>query len=384
LRKSIVALAARHFANTAHSFDQVDADFSPRFVNANLDALFFKNQTIRSLSWSLSHVEHCQKDATWATILLMIFLDLLESGIDGWSFHLQGAKGLHIVPPSLVKSNSSGHIENVHGDTAHEIRQFITRQFSLYVVQFLNSWLLVIDKSRIETLGSSLSSSTSCFLPELQQYVEQQENRHSESIVRSFLGCPEFVLKAIRFFSDQRYFFSDIERHDDILAHAHIRDTIAMLELTESFDPFVWASNFQRPHSSSITDIKNLCMLSQAYQYAALLYGRHVLGTSRTVIQDNKELVPQLLGLIDALKGDEALFKCLLWPTFIAGIGCWSQSQRSFVIGSLEMLWNSTSCLNVISASNILRGHWERKERPGAVLRNGSDIDGLGYGWLLI
>ncbi|KAJ5668450.1 uncharacterized protein N7477_007020 [Penicillium maclennaniae] len=367
LRKSIVALAARHFANTGHSFDQVDADISPQFVNANLDALFFKKQTLEALSLSLSHAEHCKTTATWATILLLIFLDLLESGIDGWSIHLQGAKGLHIVYKSLVESDFSSHFDNVRGETAHEIRQFIAKQLSL-----------------IETLGSALSFPTSCFTPVLQYSVEDKEDRHQESIVRSFLGCPQFILRAVRFFSDQRIILRDIENHDDILAHENVRDTVEMLELTEKFDSFAWASNFQRTSSSSTTDINKLCMLSQAYQSAALLYGREVLGTSRTAKHENEELVSRLLGLIEALKGDAALFKCLIWPTFIVGIGCWAQSQRTFVTESLRLLWDSTGCLNVINASKILRDHWERKDQQGTPMRRDSDIDGLDSGWLLI
>jgi hypothetical protein len=130
LQKSVVALAARHFVNTGYSFDAV-ADISPRFLKAKFDALRFKKQTIEALSSSLSHAESCDQDATLATILLLIFLDLLESGIDGWSFHLQGAKGLHILSRSLVESGSSGNVDSDRGDTAREIRQFITRQLSL-------------------------------------------------------------------------------------------------------------------------------------------------------------------------------------------------------------------------------------------------------------
>lgn len=68
-----------------------------------------------------------------ATILLLIFLDLLESGIDGWDYHLQGAKGLVNLYQSLVAPRASGQSED-SGETAQELRRFIDRQFSLYVV----------------------------------------------------------------------------------------------------------------------------------------------------------------------------------------------------------------------------------------------------------
>lgn len=166
--------------------------------------------------------------------------------------------------------------------------------------------------------------------------------------------------------------------------HTHIQDTITMLNLTDKFDSVGWASSFQQQKAFSATEVNGLAMLSQAYKTAALLYGRRVLGTQWTEAQDNAGLVSQLLGLIQNLKGDTRLFKCLLWPTFIAGLDSLKQSEQDFVIGSLEMLWNSTHCLNVISASKILRGHWRRLEQSKSLMQGVSDIDGLGHGWLLI
>lgn len=133
LQKSIIALAARHFANTGHSFNQIDAIVSTRFDKAHLDALLFKKQAIEALSRSLSHVDKSEKDATMATILLLIFLDLLESGIDGWNFHLRGVKGLFNLYWSLIEPGYSGNTNNDPGDTIQETRRFIASQFSLYV-----------------------------------------------------------------------------------------------------------------------------------------------------------------------------------------------------------------------------------------------------------
>ncbi|KAL6903258.1 fungal-specific transcription factor domain-containing protein [Trichoderma evansii] len=360
LQKSIVALAARHFANSGYSFDQVEEDSSHRFAKAKLEALQFKKKAIEALSSSLSHPESYKKDATLATILLLIFVDLLESGIDGWSFHIQGAKVIHQL---LAESGSNCNAIIDRGETATEIRQFITRQLFL-----------------IETLGTAFSSST----PVFECPVEGQESTHHESIVRSFLGCPEFLLRAISFFSNQRALIMESRRRDNFAVPTNIRDTIAMLELTDEFDCFEWASNFQQPEESSTMEIDQLLMLSQAYKNAALLYGRQVLGTPWTETARNEELVSQLLGLVESLKNNATLFKCLLWPTFMAGLGSQAQSQKDAVIGLLGMLWYSTSCLNVISASKLLRDYWERKEHTCTRMQGTSDIDELAYGWLLI
>ncbi|KAL7920145.1 fungal-specific transcription factor domain-containing protein [Trichoderma austrokoningii] len=357
LQKSIVALAARHFANTGYSFGRIEANTSHQFEKAELNALQFKRQTIDALSRSLSNAESCKKDATLATILLLIFLDLLESGIDGWSLHIQGAKVIHQV---LARLGANSNAELDRGETATGIRQFITRQLFL-----------------IETLGTAFSSST----PVFENLIEDQESIHHESIVRSFLGCPEFILRAISFFSNQRTIIIESRRDDSAVP---IRDTVTMLQLTEEFDCFEWALNFQQPETSSTKEINQLCILSQAYKNAALLYGRQVLGASWTDTTRNEELVSQLLGLVETLKNNATLFKCLLWPTFMAGLGSHTQSQNDAVITLLERLWDSTNCLNVISASKLLNDYWKRNDQKGTRMPGTSGIDELAYGWLLI
>lgn len=130
LRAGIIAVAARHFANTGRSFDQTDSALSPRFVSANVDALYFKRQAIKALLWSLSRMEPSRKDAIMATILLLIFLDLLESGIEGWKYHLNGAEGLVKVSHSLLNPSPSQAFNSDSGETA-QTRRFVARQLSL-------------------------------------------------------------------------------------------------------------------------------------------------------------------------------------------------------------------------------------------------------------
>ncbi|KAJ5822641.1 hypothetical protein N7447_004981 [Penicillium robsamsonii] len=370
LRKCIIAVAARHFANTGRSFDQADDALSPRFVNANLDALNFKKQTIKalSLSLSMSHLERFHKDKIMATILLLIFLDLLESGIDGWKYHLHGAEGLVNLSHSLLKPGVSEYVNSDPGETVEETRRFIARQFSL----------------SISTIGGALSDSKS--RPEL--CINFDESRYQESMIRSFLGCPGFLLGAIRYFSNQRYMIENLYIHGDISLHEQIRNTLTMLELTVNFDCLKWASDSVQPIASSTVEIQKLFLLSQAYRTATVLYGNRVLcafkTSTRTIAFDNKELVSRLLDVIDSLKCDAALFKCLLWPTFIAGLECQSHSEQKLVIKSLKMLWNLTCCLNVINASRILHDYWKRKHFDSNLAPEESEFHVIEQGWLLI
>lgn len=111
---------------------------SPRFVNANMDALHFKKQTIESLNEALkdSKTSTSQHDTLTSTILLLIFLDILESGIEGWNFHLRGARGLVNFCSSIMDSGLSsideGNLQDSSVKIDSDTRDFITRQFTLY------------------------------------------------------------------------------------------------------------------------------------------------------------------------------------------------------------------------------------------------------------
>lgn len=164
LQKCIIAVAARHFANTGQSFDQGDDALSPRFVNANLDALHFKKQTIKALSLSLSHTESSQNDAIMTTILLLIFLDLLESGIEGWKYHLHGAEGLVNLSHSLLGPITSAYVNKDPGETIEETRRFLARQFSLYASSHssLSSVYIVMSLTIVVSQPSEVHYQVQC------------------------------------------------------------------------------------------------------------------------------------------------------------------------------------------------------------------------------
>lgn len=214
------------------------------------------------------------------------------------------------------------------------------------------------------------------------------ESRHETSIIRSFLGCPEFILEAISYLSNQRHATESLNMKDDILAHEHIRDILTMLKLIADFDCFQWASDSMQSKIPSALEIQRLCLLSQAYRDAALLYGNRVLRAFKTstgtIATENDKLVSQLLNVIESLVDDAALFKCLLWPTFIAGLGCQTHVEQNMVLINLQRLWSLTCCLNVINASKVLKEYWARKRIVGNLVADESELHVLEQGWLLI
>ncbi|KAJ5774821.1 hypothetical protein N7457_009717 [Penicillium paradoxum] len=361
LQKAMLALAARHHVNTGHSFHQIQAPISPDLLNANRDALLFKHQAMEALSQALGDRRIDKSDTTVASIFLLIFLDLLESGSDGWNFHLEGAKSLITSHQSLLKSQTG--MNSRPGQTVQELRGFISSQIHL-----------------IETLGSTFLQ------PKLLSkfvFADQAEPQAPEAIEKSFLGCPEFLLTAIQFFSNERDAITE-QPHDDAAVQTHVQDTTSMLELIQNFDSFAWASTLEHSRRASTAEINNVCILSQVFKTGALIYGRRVLDALTQTITEQDDLVSELLGLIDILTDEEPLFKCVLWAIFVAGLECRSQAQKDFLVGSLERFWTATSCLNVINAAKILKDYWAQEEGLGISSRWIFDIGRLGRDCLLI
>lgn len=170
---------------------------------------------------------------------------------------------------------------------------------------------------------------------------------------------------------------------EEATRETHIQDTTAMLELVQNFDSYAWALSVQHPRQPSVDEISNLCTLSQAFKTGTLLYGGRVLDALKGTYTVQDELVSELLGLLNVLKDDDALFKCVLWAIFVAGLECQSQPQRDFLVECLEVFWKDTSCLNVVNAAKILRNYWEKlgSDNPSKWI---FDIGCLGRDWLLL
>ncbi|KAA8646217.1 uncharacterized protein ATNIH1004_007644 [Aspergillus tanneri] len=361
LLKATLALAARHRANTGRSFYQSDVATSPVTTKSHRDALIFKYQAVQGLSRIVNDVTLHRKDTTLAAVFLLIFLDLLESGSDKWNFHLEGAKNLITLDQRPPGSHTG--VNQGAGRTVQEIRDFITRQIYL-----------------VETLGGTfvrpglLSQFTT---------LDQFGRQLPEVVEQSFVGCPEFLLNAVQYILRQRDAIAGLEPLTKTTVHNRVQEITAVLESIQKFDCYLWASSLPQPQSLK-RDLKNLCTLSETWKISALIYGQRVLDIHTNDVSPQDNLVCQLIELIGALKDDE-LYKCILWPIFIAGLECRWQTQRDFLVGCLEKFWTATQCYNTINAAKILQAYWQQESQqepfsPQWIF----DIGHLGRDWLLI
>lgn len=172
---------------------------------------------------------------------------------------------------------------------------------------------------------------------------------------------------------------------DSDAVRSHTHDTTILLELVRNFDSYTWASNAQQSRTTSRQEIANLCTLSEAYKLGALLYGRRILDSVTGEFTEQDDKVVELLGMADSLKKDEAMFKCVLWPMFVAGLESQWQAQRDFLVGCMERFWDITSCLNAVNATKILQEYWQQESSPDEIRSEWIyNIGRLGRDWLWI
>lgn len=99
-----------------------------------------------------------------ASIFLLIFLDLLESGSDRWNVHIEGAKSLIAL---LDQPMGPG---DYPGQTVQELRNFIAKQIYQYVVHSFNAMYVLTNhmtgSKRLEQHLYGPGYSRSLLLPE--------------------------------------------------------------------------------------------------------------------------------------------------------------------------------------------------------------------------
>ncbi|KAL4919014.1 fungal-specific transcription factor domain-containing protein [Aspergillus aurantiobrunneus] len=347
LLDAVIALAARHRANLEQPFSTTGEDNTTTSVDAPREALRFKYRAIQGLSQSVNS-KPPYRDATVASVFLLVFLDLLESGCDRWNYHLEGAKSLMALTPA-----------HDPGRTVERVRRFIIKQ--IHLIEALGATFV-----RPDLLSSPTSIDESATL--LQDVVEE-----------SFLGCPEYILTAVQFFSLQR----DVIASGNTSDLAGLHEIISVLDAVQEFDCYTWASAL--PQESVKRDINDLCKLARAYQLGAVLYGRRVVDALESIQTQQEPIVSELIGVIISLQHGSNLLKCTLWPITIAGLECQAPPERDILLQALEKFWQDTKCLNVTNAAKILQASWRRMDHNPAVAKDWIFYIGrLSHDWLLI
>lgn len=224
--------------------------------------------------------------------------------------------------------------------------------------------------------------------------------------VTSWVGCPAYLLEVIFFV--HRLWYPDTETTSapqptalpTSIQQDHqplsLDSFASLLQGIHTFDPASWAHELQT--FCFLPDLSSRIALATAYKAAVYLHTSRVLSRPRQGFSppwndvglppDHALVADELVTQICSVPSSDPHFKCLIWPTFIAGAEC-RRSQRALVLERLEALYQAVTCTNVRNAAWVLRLMWQkqdlrRSQRRGDVASAeyylGSDQMGSGGG----
>ena len=206
----------------------------------------------------------------------------------------------------------------------------------------------------------------------------------------SFVGCPAYLLEVILFVHSLRHSYLDPPSHTTtsnlILPFATSLPSqqpglseqadlpCSLLEHIQSFDSALWAENKQT--TTAFHDFQSRFHAASAYKIAVYLYAARVNSTMIPPQQHDDDVNNLILHIL-AIPPTDELVKCTIWPTFIAGAECNSQTQRQAVLDNLDKLWSAILSANLRSASKVLKTLWRRQTEKN---REYSQFDGRDNG----
>ncbi|KAJ5773975.1 hypothetical protein N7457_008871 [Penicillium paradoxum] len=327
--------------------------------------LEFKQRALRQLSIDLQ-TPAMQKDGrTLAAVVLLAFLDLIESGSGAWSYHIEGAKKLLKNRPE--NSMGQGILDDLDGFA-------------------LDGFLIM------EIMGSTLARPGALSKPFYSSSMGPSILKRLEE--NSWVGCPAYLLEVI--FYIHALWYLDPEVTDTIPQPTASPESIlpsrpltldsfaSLLQGIRNFDPIGWSQEMQKVFF--IPNLAYRLALATSYQDAVYLYTSRVLSRQRPGFSppwtdvglplDHRLIATNLITQICLVPATDPHFKCLIWPTFIAGAEC-RPSQRGLILEKLGSIYETLTSVNVRNAAWVLRLMWQKQDLKRRERQNASDAQNL-------
>ncbi|KAJ5174650.1 uncharacterized protein N7482_000527 [Penicillium canariense] len=316
--------------------------------------LEFKQRTLHQLSQDLLNPVKQKDDRTLAAIVVLALVDIFESGSGAWSYHIEGAK-------KLLRDRPESNLG--HG-----------------ILDGLETF--AIDGCLImEIMGSTLARPGALSKPFYSATMGPAMLKRLEET--SWVGCPAYLLEVIFFIHTLWYPDSEITavtpQPSALPASMQqgqplsLESYLALLQGIRDFDPVAWAHHMQAYYF--LSDISSRIALAKSYQAAVYLYTSRVLSHAREgyappwadvgLPVDHSTVASDLLDQICSVPYSDPHFKCLIWPTFIAGAECRRFSQRPLILEKLGALYQAVTSVNVQNAAWVLRLMWQKHDQKG-------------------
>lgn len=196
-----------------------------------------------------------------------------------------------------------------------------------------------------------------------------------------WVGCPAYLLEVI-FFVHARFCHSgtdpDAQRPTIVFSSSFLPENSeplqspeALLQHIQAFDPTAWAVELQTV--LFLPDLTMRIALASTYKAAVYLYASRVLSRPRLgsnsarpswfgLPPDHDAVAHFLIQQLSVIPPRDQHFKCLIWPTFIAGAECRDASHRPFILDRLSTLYYAIATVNVRNAAWVLSMMWRKQD----------------------
>lgn len=327
-------------------------------------ALTAKQLALHMLQSTINGVSSNDLDVTLAVILLFIDFELIDTGRDSWTYHIDGAKKLIraiFESSSLAKAPMSP------------------------LRRFLISNCLVFDM-----LGSSLACS-------LGPVLDEEVFEGSLSLVQDAEGnhCSSFPTVLLRLVQEG----ARLSQADSLLSpESRQCQVAALLATAQSFNAHKWATQVQ-PHSPA-TDFLPRMHIASAICAAVCIYLSRVflsLTPTSQPLEDLELLVEDALHHLSYIDATSALFKATPWAAFIVGAETNIPARQEWVARRFLELWEVQRWGNIREALGVLETIWREKRGETAANDKTSPVQnrkangnwiwslrGKGADWLII
>lgn len=196
-----------------------------------------------------------------------------------------------------------------------------------------------------------------------------------------WVGCPAYLLEVI-FFVHARFCHSgaDPNAQQPTMVFSSsflpknsepLKSPEAFLQHIQAFDPTAWAVELQTV--LFLPDLTMRIALASTYKAAVYLYASRVISRPRLgsisvrpswfgLPPDHDAVAQFLIQQLSVIPPRDQHFKCLIWPTFIAGAECRDASHRPFILDRLSTLYYAIATVNVRNAAWVLSMMWQKQD----------------------
>ncbi|KAJ5155858.1 Protein of unknown function DUF3468 [Penicillium capsulatum] len=313
--------------------------------------LEFKQRALNQLTKDLCSPVMQKDDRTLVAIVVLALLDLFESGSGAWSYHIEGAK-------KLLRSRPE-----------NELGQGILQGLETFAI---DGCLIM------EIMGSTLARPGALSKPFYSASMGPAMLKRLEET--SWVGCPAYLLEVIFFVHGLWYPDSEIaaaipqptalpvtmQRGQPLSLASYA----ALLQGIRNFDPFSWAEGMQAHYY--LPDLSHRIALAISYQKSVYLYTSRVLSRTRegyapawtdvALPTDHSRVANELVAQVCSIPTSDPHFKCLIWPTFIAGAESRRLAQRPLILEKLGSIYQVVTSVNVRNAAWVLRLMWQKQD----------------------